>query len=140
MGQTENKRYFAINILATLLAALSLVFLTCFITDRFNTAMAFINNIYTKILLIWALAIFDLFLVLTARNKLITGVSAAFSALYGLVAMALFALVIFDFFNRSAIIFTREPVKYLFAAGSLLGVAVAVATQINIAKAERNRA
>ncbi len=130
---------FALLVSSTLLCALSLVFLTCFITDRFNTAMAFINNPYTKILLLWSIPIFAVVLVLTIGQKLAVNPVPILMSQYAIAQIALAVLVIVDRFVPSAILFTREPVKILFAAASLLGIAVSVTIQVMLAKREKDR-
>jgi len=118
------------SISSVILAALSLVFLTLFITDRFNTSMAFVNHNYTKALALAAVAVFAL----TALSALASGLGSPAIRLFMLITafleVALLVLILVDRYVPSAILFTKDPVKFTFAAVAVFGLVTALMLQM----------
>lgn len=107
-----------------LLLAVSLVFLTLAIADRFNSAMAFINHNFTKKVL-FAVLIPEVFFsaimfVCTVRKKKpLRAVGYLFGAL---VCTALLTLLTVDFINPKLILFSKKTVKAVIFAVAVIGI------------------
>ena len=113
---------------------LSLMLLTFAITDRFNSAMAFINHPMTKHL-ICVLSVFNL--LSAVRLCLVNHPSGRPFRLiiaigWGLVSLLTAGLLIFDYISPSYILFTKDIVKLhlcLLAAASVLCSILLIAVQ-----------
>ncbi len=130
----NNKNHGSLRIISlissVILAALSLVFLTLFITDRFNTSMAFVNHNYTKALALAALLVFALTALTALAARLAGPVIRVFMQLTAFLEVALLVLILVDRYVPSAILFTKDPVKFTFAAVAVFGLVTALMLQI----------
>lgn len=87
---------------------LSLMLLTFYVVDRFNTAMAFINHPMTKAL-IGALVLFDLL----SAVRLFLLKDRIVCAGWGLLSLAGAGVLLFDCLYPDRILFTLDSVKLL---------------------------
>ncbi len=103
---------------------IALMLLTFFVTDRFNTAMAFINHSMTKCLLTgYLLLLCACLLLLLLRRRVRQSMLRLFLCLVlALLTGSMSVLLIVDFVRPSLLLFTYDPVKCLIAALSLAGI------------------
>lgn len=107
---------------------LSLILLTCSITDRFNSAMAFINHPLTKGLIL-VLAIINLLSAMRMTcltNRRTRSLRLLCSGLWGLPSVAAIVIFRFDYSFPERILFTNEGVKLLLFALAILSIVLAL--------------
>lgn len=108
------------------LLLLSLLLLTLFVTDRFNRAMAFINNEITRYgVLIWGLLLLCSVFVFSSLNRgsRVIRLSSLLGIPGGIGGMLLWVL---DRIDRSAGYFNRELPKFLLAGFCVFAAALSV--------------
>ena len=117
---------------------LSLMLLTFYITDRYNTAMAFINHDMTKDLLI-ALVICNLYSavrLIFLGGRLCRILRPIAGAVWGICSIAVGVVLGIDRLYPARILFTQENVKTLL----LLLAAISIVSAVLLIVCQRKRA
>ncbi len=106
----------------------AMMLLTFWVTDRFNTAMAFINHPMTKgLLLVFALSITAIaILLLTHRKNSLTPLQVGMAIPTLLIAAGLMVLLMADYFAPKLLLFVSEIVKGYLLGTILCGLAIAI--------------
>ena len=107
---------------------LSLMLLTFYIVDRFNTAMAFINHPMTKNL-IGALILFNL--LSSVRLALLKDQTTRLARLtdaigWGLISLVTAGFLIYDYLYPVQILFTKDSTKLLLCVLAIVSILSAV--------------
>ena len=116
----------AVAVVSIILAALALVMTAFYITDRFNTAMAFINHPYSKCLFaVSALTGAGLSVLMFIRREAVP--------LFLLLIMAsalMFLLVIYDLVFPSRILFSYSHIKAAVPVYAVIALSSSITSQI----------